>query len=103
MTDTYLELVNSGFTKKIASALGLPRPTKLRRQGFDPTRVPLGGTGEVLGEGKDADTIANLLLQWGFDVRRAAPPHGRVHAIIPLLTEAENPSQATSQLLYNDG
>jgi len=103
MTDKYLELVNSGFTKKIASALGLPRPAKLRRQGFDPTRVPLGGTVVVLGEGKDADTIANLLLQWDFDVRRAAPPNGRVHAIIPVLTEAENPSQVTSQVLDTGG
>src|SRR5690625_992091 len=76
MTDKYLELVNSGFTKKIASALGLPRPAKLRRQGFDATRVPMGGIVVVLGEGKDADTIANLLLQW--DLMCAGPPHPTV-------------------------
>ena len=31
MTDTYLNLVNSGFTKKLAKQLGLPQPAPLKR------------------------------------------------------------------------
>ena len=31
MSDTYLNLVNSGVTQKIAKQLGLPQPAPLRR------------------------------------------------------------------------
>src|SRR5699024_11720588 len=79
MSDKYLDLVNSGFTKKLAKTLGLPRPAKLRRQGLDPDPVPVSGTVVVLGEGEDADAVANLLLEWDLDVRRNAPPSGKVH------------------------
>lgn len=99
MSDKYLELVNSGVTKKIASALGLPRPTKLRRQGFDPTPIPLTGTVVVLGDGKDADTVANTLLQWDVDVRRSSPPQGQVQAIIPVFTQAQNPGEVHDSVL----
>ena len=77
MSDKYLDLVNTGFTKKLAQTLGLPRPAKLRRQGLASELVPVSGTVVVLGEGKDADAVANLLLQWDLNVRRSAPPSGR--------------------------
>src|SRR5690625_1844351 len=93
MSDKYLDLVNSGFTKKLAKTLGLPRPAKLRRQGLDPDPVPVSGTVVVLGKGQDADAVANLLLEWDVDVRRTAPPSGKVHGIILVLTERQPPAQ----------
>src|SRR5690625_5000448 len=93
MSDKYLDLVNSGFTKKLAKTLGLPRPAKLRRQGLDPDPVPVSGTVVVLGKGQDADAVANLLLEWDLDVRRTAPPSGKVHGIILVLTELQTPAQ----------
>src|SRR5690625_7331556 len=89
MSDKYLDLVNSGFTKKLAKTLGLPRPAKLRRQGLDPDPVPVSGTVVVLGEGQDADAVANLLLEWDLDVRRTEPPSGKVQGIILVLTELQ--------------
>lgn len=103
MSDKYLDLVNSGFTKKLAQTLGLPRPAKLRRQGLDPELVPVTGTVVVLGEGKDADAVANLLLQWDLDVRRSAPPAGKVHGIILVLTELREPSQMRPIVLAAGG
>lgn len=99
MSDKYLDLVNSGFTKKLAQTLGLPRPARLRRQGFDPDPVPVRGTVVVLGEGGDADQVANLLLQWDLDVRRTAPPSGKIHAIVMVLTELQGPAEARNAVL----
>jgi len=103
MSDKYLDLVNSGFTKKLAQTLGLPRPAKLRRQGLDPDPVPVSGTVVVLGEGEDADAIANLLLEWDLDVRRSAPPSGKVHGIILVLTELQTPAQMSPIVLAAGG
>ena len=47
MTDTYLNLVNSGFTKKVAKQLGLPQPAPLRR--YEPGQPLLDGPVLVLG------------------------------------------------------
>lgn len=91
MSDKYMDLVNSGFTKKLAQTLGLPRPAVLRRQGEKGDPVPVTGTVVVLGEGKDADAVANLLLQWDLDVRRSAPPQGKIHSLVLVLTEATDP------------
>src|SRR5699024_745054 len=41
VSDTYLELVNSGFTKDLAKRLGLPRPARLRRTDPDSIDNPL--------------------------------------------------------------
>src|SRR5699024_11531344 len=102
MSDKYLDLVNSGFTKKLAKTLGLPRPAKLRRQGLDPDPVPVSGTVVVLGEGEDADAVANLLLEWDLDVRRNAPPSGKVHGIILVLTELQTPAQMSPIVLRSE-
>lgn len=104
MTDTYLDLVNSGVTKKIATALGLPRPARLRRQGISGDPVPVTGTVVVLGSGPDADAVANLLLQWDLDVRRDAPHSGaKVHGIVLVLTDADHPSQMGATALAAGG
>ena len=70
MADKYLELVNSGFTKKLAEALGLPRPAILRRYAPGAPLVP--GPVLVLGNSPGAQELADTLLGWGLDVRRHA-------------------------------
>jgi len=99
MSDKYLDLVNSGLTKKIAGALGLPRPVRLRRQGEGGDPVPLAGTVVVLGEGAEADAVAQVLLQWDLDVRRSAPPTGQVHGIVLVLTGAHAPADVRATVL----
>lgn len=110
MTDTYLNLVNSGVTAKIAKQLGLPRPSPLRRfRAGDPL---LTGPVLVLGPadaGKDADEIAQALLDWDVDVRRdpgpwvAAASDGsradRVAAVVLVLTEVTHPDDLTAPVL----
>ncbi|WP_420112193.1 3-oxoacyl-ACP reductase [Pseudactinotalea sp.] len=98
--DTYLELVNSGFTKQVAKRLGLPRPAKLRRT--DPSHVdsPLApGPVVVLGEGSDADTLASALLDWDVDVRRTVTVGTKVGAIVVVLTDIVEPTQASQRVL----
>ena len=104
MTDTYLQLVNSGVTKRIAKALGLPRPAELRRT--DPTRVdhPLAvGPVVVLGEGSDADALASALLDWDLDVRRTVTVGTKVGAIVVVLTDIADPTQASQRTLATAG
>src|SRR5690606_29518719 len=72
VTDTYLRLVNSGVTKKLAKQLGLPRPAVLRR--YEPGQPLVTGPVLVLGRGDslppapdaaptspDADVVARVL------------------------------------------
>lgn len=102
--DTYLELVNSGFTKQLAKKLGLPRPAKLRRT--DPRHVdrPLAaGPVVVLGEGSDADALANALLDWDVDVRRHVTFGTKVGAIVVVLTDIVDPVQASQRVLATAG
>ena len=47
MADKYMEIVNSGATKKLAKLLGLPRPPRLRR--YAPGSPLLPGPLLVLG------------------------------------------------------
>ncbi len=78
MSDTYLRLVNSGVTAKIAKQLGLPRPSPLQR--YTPGQPLVDGPVLVLGTGKDTDAIAGLLAApaadfgWDLDVHRHATP-----------------------------
>lgn len=102
--DTYLELVNSGFTKQLAKKLGLPRPAKLRRT--DPRHVdrPLAaGPVVVLGEGSDADALANALLDWDVDVRRHVTIGTKIGAIVVVLTDIVDPVQASQRVLATAG
>lgn len=97
MSDSYLDLVNSGPAAAIAKKLGLPRPAKLRRT--DPRSVddPLT-TGPVLvlsdaDSREDADLLAARLLDWDLDVRRHSdlPAHRRWGAVVVVLTSLASP------------
>lgn len=97
MTDKYLELVNTGITKKIAAQLGLPRPAKLRR--FEPGVPLIDQPVLVLGKGPDADTVATQLLDWNLDVRRHLGEKDKVGGIAVVLTEAKTPGDLSDTVL----
>ena len=120
MTDTYLNLVNSGFTKKIAQQLGLPRPAVLRR--FRPGQPLVDGPVLVLGTGADADTVARILSGtssattgaagadgvvdpastipgWDLDVRRDPAAGDRYAAVVVVLTEVAHPDDLAAPVL----
>ncbi|MCC9193485.1 3-oxoacyl-ACP reductase [Arthrobacter sp. zg-Y916] len=94
MSDTYLNLVNSGLTKEIAKKLGLPRPAVLRR--FDPSKPLVPGPLLVLGKGESADALASVLLSWQQDVRRHATPKEKLGAILMVLDEVMSPEDLSS-------
>ncbi|WP_263120978.1 3-oxoacyl-ACP reductase [Cellulomonas sp. RIT-PI-Y] len=103
-TDTYLDLVNGGLTGTLAKRLGLPRPTPLRR--FTPGQRLVDGPVLVLGEGKDADTLARFLsgtdgadTGWDLDVRRHTDDGTRFAAAVLVLTEVERPQDLAAPLL----
>lgn len=93
MSDKYLQLVNTGLTGKLAKALGLPRPARLRR--YRPGSPLVSGPVLIVDGGnaasvKDGDAIAEVLLSWGIDVRRHAEGE-KFAAIIPVFTGAATP------------
>ncbi|MEW1987108.1 3-oxoacyl-ACP reductase [Brevibacterium casei] len=101
MKDTYLDLM-SGPLGKVAKTLGLPQPVELQR--FDSTpesyrRKPV----LVLGPGSGAQTIADLLLDNGFEVRRHAAPGESLRAIIAVLDEAATPEGLSETVLAVGG
>ncbi|SEE63012.1 3-oxoacyl-ACP reductase [Ruania alba] len=102
MSDTYLNLVNSGITKDVAKKLGLPRPAELRRT--DPSAVDhplLPGPVLLLGSGPDdtvADSLAQTLLAWDLDVHRTLP-NRTLGAIVLTLTDIEHPEQVGERVL----
>ena len=103
-TDTYLDLVNSGFTAKVAKQLGLPRPARLRRYRAGAPLVD--GPVLVLGEGGDADTLAQFLSGtspehkgWDLDVRRHAGEGTRFAAVVLALTEVAHPRDLAEPML----
>jgi len=102
MTDTYLNLVNSGVTKKLAKQLGLPQPAPLRR--FRAGQPLLDGPALVLGPGADADAVAALLsggpnAGWDLDVHRHAVPETRYGAVVLVLTEVVHPTALGEHVL----
>ncbi|TDE88796.1 3-oxoacyl-ACP reductase [Occultella glacieicola] len=98
MSDAYLELVNSGITKTLATKLGLPRPAHLRRTDPSAVDTPLvPGRTLVIGEGPDTDAIARVLLGWDLDVHRNAP-EGKVGAVVVVLTDLTSPEQASQRV-----
>lgn len=106
MTDSYLNAVNSGFTKTLAKKLGLPRPAVLRRYapGQPLTTGPVLVVGGRPGVEDDADRIAAALLNWDLDVRQVpagATPDANLRwgAIIAVLTEAEQPTDLSETVL----
>ncbi|GCE76792.1 3-oxoacyl-ACP reductase [Cellulomonas biazotea] len=114
MTDTYLNLVNSGVTKKLAQQLGLPQPAPLRRYRAGTPLVD--GPVLVLGRGKDADALAAVLAGpaggapgstvldgWDLDVHRHASPDTRYAAVVVVLTDVEHPDQLAGPVLATAG
>jgi 3-oxoacyl-[acyl-carrier protein] reductase len=104
VTDTYLTLVNSGVTKKIAKQLGLPRPVPLRR--WAPGQPLTPGPVLVLhdaGSTKDADVVADTLVGWDLDVRRHAASADRYGAVVLVLTGAGHPQDLSAPVLEAAG
>ncbi|WP_104103617.1 3-oxoacyl-ACP reductase [Arthrobacter sp. 08Y14] len=97
MTDTYLKLVNTGFTRDLSKKLGLPRPAILRR--FDPSKPLVPGPVLVLGKGETADDLSQLLLSWDQDVRRHATPKEKLGAILIVLDDAASPTDLGEPVL----
>ncbi|GEL97944.1 3-oxoacyl-ACP reductase [Cellulomonas terrae] len=98
MSDTYLNLVNSGFTKKVAKQLGLPQPAPLRR--YEPGQPLLQGAALVLGRGPESDALAGFLSSdWDLDVHRHATPGTRYSAVVLALTELTHPDQLSEPVL----
>ncbi|MDM7829708.1 3-oxoacyl-ACP reductase [Cellulomonas edaphi] len=102
MSDTYLNLVNSGFTKKVAKQLGLPQPAPLRR--YRPGQPLLEGAVLVVGRGTDADAVAALLSgPWDLEVHRNPEPDVRYAAVVLALTQVEHPTDLTAPVLAAAG
>ncbi|WP_372593328.1 3-oxoacyl-ACP reductase [Actinotalea sp.] len=104
MTDTYLDLVNSGFTRTLAKRLGLPRPAVLRRFREGDPLVP----GRVLVLHDDdssdaADVLAETMLGWDLDVHRHASKDDGFGAVVLVLTELSAPSRLREPLLALGG
>ena len=97
MADKYLELVNSGFTKKLAKSLGAPRPAILRR--YAPGAPLLPGPLLLLGNSSAAQDLADTLLGWGLDVRRHASGESQLGGIILLLDELADPAELSEPML----
>ncbi|WP_411733911.1 3-oxoacyl-ACP reductase [Paeniglutamicibacter sp.] len=97
MADKYLELVNSGFTKKLATSLGAPRPSILRRHTPGAPLVP--GPVLLLGDSSGAQELADTLLGWGLDVRRHSVGVATLGGIILLLDELVAPDGLSEPML----
>ena len=97
MADKYMELVNSGMTKKLAKLLGLPRPPRLRR--YSPETVLLPGPVLVLGQSPAAQSLCDTMISWGLDVRRHDAGESKLGGIVLLLEELEHPEQLSQTML----
>ncbi|UYQ78997.1 3-oxoacyl-ACP reductase [Glutamicibacter sp. JL.03c] len=100
MADKYMELVNSGATKKLAKLLGLPRPPRLRR--YAPESPLLPGPLLVLGASAHAQELSDVLVSWGLDVRRHDAGGAKLGGILVLLDEVEHP-QSLSPVMLSAG
>src|SRR5699024_12428076 len=86
--------------QKLAGPLGLARPAALRRtQSGDVDRPLVPGTVLRAGQGPATDALAEWLLAWDLDVRRAAPAHGKVGAVVVDLSNARSPEEVSEQVL----
>lgn len=97
MADKYLELVNSGMTKKLAKLLGLPRPPRLRRYGVDTPLLP--GPVLVLGTSARAQELSDVMVSWGLDVRRHDAGQSKLGGLVLLLDELSHPEQLSALML----
>lgn len=96
MSDTYLDLVNSGWLKQVAKKLGLPQPVKLRRYDDVADDAPPGPILVVSDDAsrQAADEVATTLLGWDHDVRRdpTPPQDKRWGAVVIVLTDVASPA-----------
>jgi 3-oxoacyl-[acyl-carrier protein] reductase len=98
MSDTYLNLVNTGFTKKLARQLGLPQPAPLKR--YVAGEPLVAGAVLVLGRGAESDALSTVLsTDWDLDVHRHATPGTRYSAVVLALTELTHPDQLSEPVL----
>ena len=100
MTDTYLDLVNSGITRTAAKKLGLPRPAILRR--YRPGEPLVNGPVLVLHDAAseaDANALATQLLGWDLDVHRHGTTQDRFAAVVVVLTEVTAPGELGEPML----
>lgn len=97
MADRYLTTVNGGVAKTLVKRLGLPQPSTLRRYAPGEPLVPgpvlvLGPTpAPAAAASTDPDALAEALLSFDLDVRRAPAGADRWGAIIVVLTSVEDP------------
>lgn len=97
MADKYMELVNTGVTKKLAKLLGLPRPPRLRRYGVEAPLLP--GPLLLLGQSAKAQELSDTLVSWGLDVRRHDAGDAKLGAVVVLLDELTHPEQLSPLML----
>jgi 3-oxoacyl-[acyl-carrier protein] reductase len=97
MADTYLDLVNTPLPAKIAKALGLPRPSVLRR--YSPGEVLASMPVLVAGSGTGADALAEELLGWDIEVRRHVLPGEKLSAAVVVLDGATRPADLAVPML----
>src|SRR5699024_12790201 len=70
-----------------------------RTQSGNVDRPLVPGTVLLLGQGPATDALAEWLLTWDLDVRRAAPAHGKVGAVVVDLSNARSPEEVSEQVL----
>ncbi|QRQ80168.1 3-oxoacyl-ACP reductase [Glutamicibacter protophormiae] len=97
MADKYMELVNTGMTKKLAKLLGLPRPPRLRRYGETTPLLP--GPVLVLGSSARAQELSDTLVSWDLDVRRHDAGDAKLGGLVLLLDELTHPEQLSALML----
>lgn len=97
MADMYMELVNTGMTKKLAKLLGLPRPPRLRRYGETTPLLP--GPVLVLGSSARAQELSDTLMGWDLDVRRHDAGDAKLGGLVLLLDELTHPEQLSPLML----
>jgi 3-oxoacyl-[acyl-carrier protein] reductase len=97
MADTYLDLVNTPLPARIAKALGLPRPSVLRRYSPGESLAPQPVL--VAGAGAGADALADVLLGWDVEVRRHVLPGEKLSAAVVVLDRATSPTELAAPML----
>ncbi|WP_105030649.1 3-oxoacyl-ACP reductase [Arthrobacter ruber] len=97
MADAYLDLVNTPLPGRIAKALGLPRPSVLRR--YFPVEVLAPQPVLVTGAGAGADALADALLGWDVEVRRHVLPGEKLSAAVVVLDRAGTPADLAAPML----
>ncbi|MHA7207989.1 3-oxoacyl-ACP reductase [Arthrobacter sp. MDT1-65] len=97
MGDSYLDLVNTPLPGRIAKALGLPRPSVLRRH--TPGEALAAHPVLVTGSGAGADALADVLLGWDVEVRRHVLPGETLSAAVVVLDRAASPEDLAAPML----